>query len=64
MKLSVIQEVQNVLFLLARNPWGAGAMHCKNSIVDNRLIQSRPHTGLLSSHIMASEQSRFESCRL
>ena len=35
-----------------------------NSIVDNPVIQSRPHTRLHSSHIVASEQSRFESCRL
>jgi len=32
--------------------------------VNNPLIQSRPHYRLYSSNIMASEQSRFESCRL
>src|SRR6218665_786786 len=36
-----------------------------NSTVDNPLIiHSRPHTRLHPSYIMASEQSRFESCRL
>jgi len=34
-----------------------------NSIVDNHLIQSRPHTSLHSSNIMASEPSRFEPCQ-
>jgi len=28
------------------------------------IIHSRPHTRLHPSHIMASEQSRFESCTL
>src|SRR6218665_681040 len=35
-----------------------------NSIVDNPLIHSRPHTRHHPSHIMASQQSRFEYGRL
>jgi len=31
-----------------------------NTIVDNPLIHGRPRTRLHSSHIMTSEQSRFE----
>jgi len=55
------EDVQNIL-LLPTSPDSLAPLG--NNIVDNPLIQSRPHTRLLSSHIMASKQSRFVSCLL
>jgi len=55
------EDVQNVL-LPAWKPCGTAPLG--NSIVDNPLIQSRPHANLHSYNIMASKPSRFESCQL
>jgi len=52
------EDLENVLLMLATSPGALAPLG--NNIFDNPLIHSQRHTRLHSSHIMASEQSRFE----